>query len=115
MASASGSVFGALRAGPATPRWDTGTFKIKNPAELAGVLDRVLEKRYFFLADAAEEIGISRSTLYRLVHGLVKIVSWRTANRLKKWLTPHEWRKVEQCLYDERIREARRECRLSQT
>ncbi len=93
----------------ATPRWDTGTFKIKNPAELAGVLDRVLEKGYLFLADAAEEIGISRSTLYRLVHGSVKVISWRTANRLKKWLTAREWQKVEPCLYDERTREARRE------
>ena len=90
-------------------RPESGTFRIKKPAELAGVLDRILKKRDFSLTDAGKEIGISRSTLSRLVNGSVKLMSWQTANRLKKWLTPPQWRKVQPCLYDERTREDRRE------
>lgn len=58
--------------------------------------------------EAAEEIGVSYTTLHRLVHGSTSVVSWRTVRRLERWLQPQEWQRVERYIFDDRTRRTRK-------
>lgn len=47
------------------------------------------------IAQAAQDLGISYSTLHRLLHGTLQRMTWRTIRILRAKLTPPEWELVQ--------------------
>lgn len=98
--------------------WDRGNFPIDNPWGLARVLDTALERRWpgwdgrgksDVITYAAEEIGISYTSLWRLVHAESEVLRWDAVRRLQQWLTKEEWKSVEKHLFSSEVRRKRRE------
>jgi hypothetical protein len=50
--------------------------------------------KHTVIREAAQSIGVSRLTLYRLLHGKLHYVSWDTMRALYHWLQPWEWESV---------------------
>lgn len=85
---------------------------------LAQLLDVALERRFpgwdgrgksTVIEEVAEEIGISYTSLWRLVHGEGEVFRWDVVRRLHRWLTSEEWRTAERHLFSSQVRRKRRE------
>ncbi len=88
----------------AEKRSDSGRLRLEDPAGVATVIRQRMEEKHlldpldddrpwgaktWILRATAEETGISRITLHRLVHwrpGKTSACSWRTLTRLLRWI-----------------------------
>ena len=85
----------------AKKRSDSGRLRLEDPAGAAKIIRRRMEERRLLdpleddlprgaktstLQAAAGEVGVSRITLHRLVHGKTSSCSWRTLTRLLRWV-----------------------------
>lgn len=56
------------------------------------------------ISRAAQDLGLSRSTLDRVLHGKLRRLSWETVRRLRRALTAGEWEELRICLWSPRRR-----------
>ena len=93
----------------AEKRSDSGRLRLEDPAGVAMIIRQRIKERHLLdpldplltskkfrrdfwgaktsiLRATAEETGISRITLHRLVHGKTSACSWRTLTRLLRWI-----------------------------
>jgi hypothetical protein len=99
--------------------WDRGNFPVDDPVGLAELLYVAFEQRFplewdgrgksTVIDEAAEEIGVSYSSLWRLIHAESRVLRWDVVTRLHRWLTSEEWKTAERHLFSSQVRRKRRE------
>lgn len=85
------------------------TVRLKGIRELALLNLEIKELKRFqgvpkstAIAQAAAAIGVSRSTLHRLLHATSKRLTWDTARKVRGFVTEKEWTRLQRLMFPPR-------------